>query len=155
PGVLRIGETRSALRRGADADAGGGPGGVVQRPARAFQPAADGGAHHGDRVGEFPGPLQPRLRSRGGRLHGRWGLPRSRRGTARPGRWRLSAGRKSEGVREIGRESMTDCPVLIIGAGPTGLVLALWLSRLGVRVRIIDKTAEPGTTSRAVAVQAR
>jgi 2-polyprenyl-6-methoxyphenol hydroxylase-like FAD-dependent oxidoreductase len=45
--------------------------------------------------------------------------------------------------------------VLIVGAGPTGLVLALWLTRLGVRVRIIDKTAEPGTTSRAVAVQAR
>ena len=48
-----------------------------------------------------------------------------------------------------------DTDVLIIGAGPTGLVLALWLSRLGIRVRIIDKTAEPGTTSRAVAVQAR
>ena len=47
---------------------------------------------------------------------------------------------------------MTDRLVLIIGAGPTGLVLALWLTRLGVRVRIIDKTAEPGTTSRAVAV---
>jgi 2-polyprenyl-6-methoxyphenol hydroxylase-like FAD-dependent oxidoreductase len=50
---------------------------------------------------------------------------------------------------------MTGHPVLIIGAGPTGLVLALWLTKLGVRVRIIDKTAEPGTTSRAVAVQAR
>jgi 2-polyprenyl-6-methoxyphenol hydroxylase-like FAD-dependent oxidoreductase len=50
---------------------------------------------------------------------------------------------------------MTDRLVLIIGAGPTGLVLALWLTRLGVRVRIIDKTAEPGTTSRAVAVQGR
>src|SRR3954453_2196713 len=45
--------------------------------------------------------------------------------------------------------------VLIVGAGPTGLVLALWLTRLGVRVRIIDKVAEPGTTSRALAVQAR
>jgi 2-polyprenyl-6-methoxyphenol hydroxylase-like FAD-dependent oxidoreductase len=45
--------------------------------------------------------------------------------------------------------------VLIVGAGPTGLVLALWLTRLRVRVRIVDKTAEPGTTSRAVAVQAR
>jgi 2-polyprenyl-6-methoxyphenol hydroxylase-like FAD-dependent oxidoreductase len=45
--------------------------------------------------------------------------------------------------------------VLIIGAGPTGLVLALWLTRLGVRVRIIDKTADAGTTSRALAVQAR
>jgi len=45
--------------------------------------------------------------------------------------------------------------VLIVGAGPTGLVLALWLTRLGIRVRIIDKTSEPGTTSRALAVQAR
>ena len=50
---------------------------------------------------------------------------------------------------------MAQTDVLIIGAGPTGLVLALWLARLGVRVRIVDKTAEPGTTSRALAVQAR
>jgi 2-polyprenyl-6-methoxyphenol hydroxylase-like FAD-dependent oxidoreductase len=48
-----------------------------------------------------------------------------------------------------------DSEVLIVGAGPTGLVLALWLARLGIRVRIIDKTAEPGTASRALAVQAR
>jgi 2-polyprenyl-6-methoxyphenol hydroxylase-like FAD-dependent oxidoreductase len=48
---------------------------------------------------------------------------------------------------------MSDHLVLIIGAGPTGLVLALWLTRLGVRIRIIDSTAEPGTTSRALAVQ--
>ncbi|HEY5128554.1 MAG TPA: FAD-dependent oxidoreductase [Bradyrhizobium sp.] len=50
---------------------------------------------------------------------------------------------------------MTQTDVLIIGAGPTGLVLALWLTKLGVKVRIIDKTAKPGTTSRALAVQAR
>ena len=50
---------------------------------------------------------------------------------------------------------MRQCDVLIIGAGPTGLVLALWLTTLGVKVRIVDKTAEPGTTSRALAVQAR
>jgi 2-polyprenyl-6-methoxyphenol hydroxylase-like FAD-dependent oxidoreductase len=42
-----------------------------------------------------------------------------------------------------------------VGAGPTGLVLALWLTRQGIRVRIIDKAAEPGTTSRAIVVQAR
>jgi 2-polyprenyl-6-methoxyphenol hydroxylase-like FAD-dependent oxidoreductase len=48
-----------------------------------------------------------------------------------------------------------DTEVLIVGAGPTGLVLALWLNRLGVRVRIIDKTAQPGTTSRALVVHAR
>src|SRR5260221_3524680 len=51
--------------------------------------------------------------------------------------------------------SIRNTDVLIVGAGPTGLVLALWLMRLGVRVRIVDKTAEPGTTSRALAVQAR
>ncbi|HXV00731.1 MAG TPA: FAD-dependent monooxygenase [Caulobacteraceae bacterium] len=45
--------------------------------------------------------------------------------------------------------------VLIAGAGPTGLVLALWLRRLGVRVRIIDKAPAPGETSRALAVHAR
>jgi 2-polyprenyl-6-methoxyphenol hydroxylase-like FAD-dependent oxidoreductase len=43
---------------------------------------------------------------------------------------------------------MKQSDVLIIGAGPTGLVLALWLTKLGVKVRIIDKTAEPGTISR-------
>src|ERR1700739_1938470 len=53
-------------------------------------------------------------------------------------------------------ESSTgSCEVLIAGAGPTGLVLALWLARLGIRVRIIDKAPEPGTTSRALAVQVR
>ena len=50
---------------------------------------------------------------------------------------------------------MSQTGVMVIGAGPTGLVLALWLTKLGVKVRIIDKTAGPGTTSRAVAVQAR
>ena len=45
--------------------------------------------------------------------------------------------------------------VLIVGAGPTGLVLALWLIRQGVAIRIIDKADGPGKTSRALAVQAR
>src|ERR1700683_4425475 len=52
-------------------------------------------------------------------------------------------------------ERMSRTDVLIAGAGPTGLVLALWLTKQGVKVRIIDKTDGPGTTSRAVAVQAR
>jgi 2-polyprenyl-6-methoxyphenol hydroxylase-like FAD-dependent oxidoreductase len=50
---------------------------------------------------------------------------------------------------------MPETEVLITGAGPTGLVLALWLNRLGVRVRLVDKTVEPGTTSRALVVHAR
>jgi 2-polyprenyl-6-methoxyphenol hydroxylase-like FAD-dependent oxidoreductase len=51
--------------------------------------------------------------------------------------------------------TMTGCDVLVVGAGPTGLVLAVWLTKLGARVRIVDKTGEPGATSRALAVQAR
>ena len=50
---------------------------------------------------------------------------------------------------------MKHSDIVIIGAGPTGLVLALWLTKLGMKVRILDKTAEPGTTSRALGVQAR
>jgi len=50
---------------------------------------------------------------------------------------------------------MCDTDVLIIGAGPTGLVLALWLTRVGVRVRIVDRRAEVEATSRAIGVQAR
>ncbi len=42
-----------------------------------------------------------------------------------------------------------------MGAGPTGLVLALWLARSGVSLRIIDKNDGPGQASRAMAVQAR
>ena len=50
---------------------------------------------------------------------------------------------------------MADTDVLIAGAGPTGLALALWLAQSGVRPRIVDKIGEPGTTSRALAVHAR
>jgi 2-polyprenyl-6-methoxyphenol hydroxylase-like FAD-dependent oxidoreductase len=52
-------------------------------------------------------------------------------------------------------DRVSHADVLIAGAGPTGLVLAVWLTKLGLRVRIVDKAAEPGTTSRALAVQAR
>ncbi len=50
---------------------------------------------------------------------------------------------------------MSDTPILIVGAGPTGLVLALCLARHGVPFRIIDKASGPGQASRAIAVQAR
>ena len=45
--------------------------------------------------------------------------------------------------------------VLIVGAGPTGLVLALWLVKQGIRPRIIDKNSWPATTSYSLSVQAR
>jgi 2-polyprenyl-6-methoxyphenol hydroxylase-like FAD-dependent oxidoreductase len=50
---------------------------------------------------------------------------------------------------------MDETEVLIAGAGPTGLVLALWLVRQGIKVRIVDRSGGPGTSSRAMAVQAR
>ena len=46
-------------------------------------------------------------------------------------------------------------PVLIVGAGPTGLTAALELSRLGIPVRLIEKRQQPAETSRAIGVQAR
>ena len=48
-----------------------------------------------------------------------------------------------------------DLPVLIVGAGPTGLTAAVELARLGVGVRIIDRAQAPSSTSRALGIQAR
>jgi|GEM_PF-43388 len=50
---------------------------------------------------------------------------------------------------------MDETKVLIVGAGPTGLTLALWLTKAGIHIRIIDKTDRPGTTSRAMVIHAR
>lgn len=46
-------------------------------------------------------------------------------------------------------------PVVVVGAGPVGLVAACELARRGVAVRIIDKLAEPTNESRAIAVMSR
>lgn len=46
-------------------------------------------------------------------------------------------------------------PVLIVGAGPTGLAAAMSLSRAGIPVRLVDKTAKPSPWSRAIGIQAR
>ena len=45
--------------------------------------------------------------------------------------------------------------VLIVGAGPTGLSLAIELLRRGVQVRLIDQASEPCKHSKALAIQAR
>ncbi|OGT45682.1 MAG: hypothetical protein A3E83_02900 [Gammaproteobacteria bacterium RIFCSPHIGHO2_12_FULL_41_20] len=46
-------------------------------------------------------------------------------------------------------------PVLIVGAGPTGLTAAIGLQRYGIPFRIIDKQIKPVTTSNAIVIQSR
>jgi 2-polyprenyl-6-methoxyphenol hydroxylase-like FAD-dependent oxidoreductase len=54
-----------------------------------------------------------------------------------------------------GDESMETTDVVIVGAGPAGLMLANWLVRLGTRVFIADSKAGPTRESRALIVQVR
>ena len=48
-----------------------------------------------------------------------------------------------------------EAQVLIVGAGPTGLMLASQLARRGVRALVIDRHSGPAQQTRAMAVQAR
>jgi 2-polyprenyl-6-methoxyphenol hydroxylase-like FAD-dependent oxidoreductase len=48
-----------------------------------------------------------------------------------------------------------DTDVLVVGAGPTGLMLANQLVRRGVRALIVDRHAGPSLQTRALGVQAR
>ena len=48
-----------------------------------------------------------------------------------------------------------DTDVLVVGAGPTGLMLANQLARHGVRTLIIYRHAGPSLQTRALGVQAR
>jgi 2-polyprenyl-6-methoxyphenol hydroxylase-like FAD-dependent oxidoreductase len=59
----------------------------------------------------------------------------------------------SGSTRTETRLTVTD--VLIAGAGPTGLMLAAWLVRQGVTVRVVDIKSAPSPETRAIAVQAR
>ncbi|WPG98592.1 FAD-dependent monooxygenase [Acrodontium crateriforme] len=52
---------------------------------------------------------------------------------------------------------MESVDIVIAGAGPTGLLLAVWLKTLkrDIKLRIFDRASGPGTTSRALVVHAR
>ncbi len=45
--------------------------------------------------------------------------------------------------------------VLIVGAGPSGLFMAIELLRWGLPCRLIDKSSQPSDKSKAIGVQAR
>lgn len=51
--------------------------------------------------------------------------------------------------------AMPDPHVLIVGAGPTGLMLAGMLARQGVSVRLIERDPSPHGKARATMIQAR
>ena len=48
-----------------------------------------------------------------------------------------------------------DVPVVIVGAGPTGVLLAIELARRGVEVRVLDKQPSRSRESRAIGIHAR
>ncbi len=50
---------------------------------------------------------------------------------------------------------MEELPVLVVGAGPVGLALAVILEHHGVRCRIIDRADTPAGLSKAAAIQSR
>jgi 3-(3-hydroxy-phenyl)propionate hydroxylase len=53
------------------------------------------------------------------------------------------------------QEKLDVAPVLIVGAGPTGLAAAMSLSRAHIPVRLVDRASEPSRYSRAIGIQAR
>jgi 2-polyprenyl-6-methoxyphenol hydroxylase-like FAD-dependent oxidoreductase len=57
--------------------------------------------------------------------------------------------------REKGVTDGLDCQVLVVGAGPTGLVLAAELLRRGITTRIVDKGDGQALQSRALALHSR
>lgn len=52
-------------------------------------------------------------------------------------------------------DSVHYCDIVIVGAGPVGLVLAVCLVRWGYNVKIIDNRSEPTPTGRADGIQPR
>jgi 2-polyprenyl-6-methoxyphenol hydroxylase-like FAD-dependent oxidoreductase len=62
----------------------------------------------------------------------------------------------NSGENGLGKaEASMDTDVLVVGAGPTGLMLANQLIRRGIRTTIIDRHAGPSLETRALGVQAR
>ena len=105
----------------------------------------------------FP-PANPRSACNTRKVPGHHAVYTSANGLQRPGQVRASR-RDGPGYRaphyRVGRRETAGLVILVVGAGPTGLNLALRLRRHGVAFRIVDRARGPGEQSRALAVQAR
>jgi 2-polyprenyl-6-methoxyphenol hydroxylase-like FAD-dependent oxidoreductase len=55
-------------------------------------------------------------------------------------------------ISSLGRDGR---PVVIVGAGPTGVMLAIELARRGIEVRVLDKQPSRPTETRAIGIHAR
>lgn len=78
------------------------------------------------------------------------------RGLSAPANWRITLLRSRQPASE--RKSLVKCrnvDVLVVGSGPTGLVLAIDLVRRGLTVRIIEKAEATFDGSRAKGLQPR
>jgi len=53
------------------------------------------------------------------------------------------------------QQAAIDVPVLVVGARPTGLMMASQLARHGIRCRVIDTAPHPTRLSKALAIHAR
>jgi len=58
-------------------------------------------------------------------------------------------------IKKINSPDKNETEVLVVGAGPTGLMMACQLAIHNIRFRIIDKTEDHTTQSRAMVLQAR
>ena len=70
------------------------------------------------------------------------------------GEWYEGSASRSRAYR-LKVSPLMETDVLIVGAGPTGLMLANQLARRGVRTVIVDRHSGPAQQTRAIAVQAR
>src|SRR5699024_3249919 len=106
-----------------------------------------------------PSPVGEPLRPPGPLPGAPWGSPRcdrdcprvSRRSTVRSG----STRRRVERTSAMLTTPPLDTDVLVVGAGPTGLMAGLVLQRRGADALVIDGKPGPTRESRAIVVQAR
>ena len=75
-----------------------------------------------------------------------------------PSGFRLAKTFRPRGYRKLSSDHITtisDKPVLIVGAGPTGLIVGIELARRGVPFHLIDRMASPAPWSAAIFIKSR